>query len=247
MSHTARMTSQLWHEEYRAIPSHSWTAKLKHAVNSGQAVWFLLTCVFGLLFLPYYMVFELMNHVGLMLIGSFWQLLIWIAFICWLAFYRYPLFDVLYPMVQAKVSINNMAVYTKLIGPTVIRIIRLEAGSGENPIVCNLITGSFKDLEFEALSYVWGVGLFPYTTQVDCKPFFVTSNLHAALQGLRLPQQETASTNAVKNPTADATQTTPTPTPWAAASTTTAAAYTPQNGPHLISRSGSSRATRSQA
>ena len=189
-SHVLHVTSEVLQETYGDGHSHTWIAKLKRVVTLGEAVKLILMCVLSLLCFACCMVFKAVEYVILLLSRSFWQLVLWMAFVFWIAFYRYPLFDVLYSMVQAKVSTNNMAVYRRLIGPNVIRIVRLEAGSREDPIVCTLVTGRIEDLEYEALSYAWGVDLFPYRIRLDSKPFYVTSNLHAALQGLRLPQQD---------------------------------------------------------
>jgi hypothetical protein len=38
MSHIVRIACELWHEEYEVIPSHRWTAKLKHVATSGEEV-----------------------------------------------------------------------------------------------------------------------------------------------------------------------------------------------------------------
>lgn len=45
-------------------------------------------------------------------------------------------------------------------------------------------------LDFETLSYVWGVGVIPYKIQINGKEFYITRNLHTAHKELRLPDHE---------------------------------------------------------
>jgi hypothetical protein len=113
------------------------------------------------------------------------QLFIWIAFIAWVVFYRYPLFHLVHARLQARIRTNNSAAYWPLPSGPSIRVVRLKPGEQGSRIECSLITGSLEDLEFEALSYVWGVSLHSYRIDLDRKPFFVTYNLHVALAVLR--------------------------------------------------------------
>jgi hypothetical protein len=113
------------------------------------------------------------------------QLFIWIAFIAWVVFYRYPLFDLVHARLQARIRTNNSAAYWPLPSGPSIRVVRLKPGEQGSRIECSLITGSLEDMEFEALSYVWGVSLHSYRIDLDRKPFFVTYNLHVALAALR--------------------------------------------------------------
>jgi hypothetical protein len=120
-----------------------------------------------------------------------WLLVAPCSFFLWFALYRYPVFDIVYPRAKKKILSNNSYVYTSLIGTIdTIRVVRLKAGSRGDVIKCDLCCGRLSDLEFEALSYVWGVGLMPHTIHVAGKPFYVTSNLYSALKELRHPEHE---------------------------------------------------------
>jgi hypothetical protein len=79
--------------------------------------------------------------------------------------------------------VNNMRVYSPISSDTAcIRVVCLSLGRGKEDIVCELVTGALAELEFDALSYVWGVTLTPYKINVDRKPFFVSYNLYTAPQ-----------------------------------------------------------------
>jgi hypothetical protein len=120
-----------------------------------------------------------------------WLLVAPCSFFLWFTLYRYPIFDVIYPRVKRKILSNNSQVYSSLVGTIdTIRVVRLKAGSPGDVIKCDLYYGRLSDLEFEALSYVWGVGLMPHTIHVAGKPFYVTSNLYSALKELRHPVHE---------------------------------------------------------
>jgi hypothetical protein len=122
---------------------------------------------------------------------GFWATSVFMIFVLWLAFYRYPVFEIIYPRLRTKILFNNARVYSKLPGsPPSIRLLRLQPGSAMQQIVCDLVDGPLSDMEFEALSYVWGVALRPYTIRVNNKPFYVTYNLHSALTELRYPDHE---------------------------------------------------------
>lgn len=69
-----------------------------------------------------------------------------------------------------------------------IRILRLLKGSEGQPIRCELFEtylNRAKSLDYEALSYVWGISQTTETIWVDTYPVTVTKNLHKALQHLR--------------------------------------------------------------
>ncbi|OAL45898.1 HET-domain-containing protein, partial [Pyrenochaeta sp. DS3sAY3a] len=86
---------------------------------------------------------------------------------------------------------NNSKVYRKLPQENqIIRIVRLKAGKAGDKIRCDLVEGPLANLHFEALSYVWGVTLMPYTIFINDKEFSITSNLHGALKELRHPKHD---------------------------------------------------------
>jgi hypothetical protein len=120
-----------------------------------------------------------------------WTMLIFVTFTIWFVSYRYPIFEIIYPRVRRWILVNNCNVYSHLSSdPHTIRVVRLEAGSGSDDITCKLITGPLPKMNFEALSYVWGVTVVPHKISIDQRPFYVTYNLHAALKELRLPDRE---------------------------------------------------------
>jgi hypothetical protein len=113
-----------------------------------------------------------------------------VIFIFWLALYRYPVFEVLYPSVRTRALESNSRIYTPLRNQREIRIVCLKPGNKDDAIKYELITGPLASMDFEALSYVWGVSIFFHTIQVDHRPFSITYNLEQALRGLRLPDRE---------------------------------------------------------
>ncbi|KAJ6200611.1 heterokaryon incompatibility protein-domain-containing protein [Bipolaris maydis] len=56
--------------------------------------------------------------------------------------------------------------------------------------MCDLIEGPLSLMEFEAISYSWGVALRPYTIKVNGKPFYIGYNLYSALKKLRNTDHE---------------------------------------------------------
>jgi hypothetical protein len=120
-----------------------------------------------------------------------WALAVLLLFILWLAFYRYPAFEVIFPRLRKRSLINNSHVYSQLpTDPFATRVVRLKPGNNGDGIQCDLVIETLDDLEFEALNYVWGVALWSHTIQVNAKPFFVTSNLYSALKELRQPDRK---------------------------------------------------------
>lgn len=68
-----------------------------------------------------------------------------------------------------------------------IRILTLQPGTGAKKISCTLeIVSSTSNIQYEALSYVWGDACITSEIQLDGVPFQVTTNLRAALAHLRL-------------------------------------------------------------
>lgn len=82
--------------------------------------------------------------------------------------------------------------YNDLPGQSAIRLLKLETGCGEEPIVVSLITvDSVSALEYDALSYVWGD---PNATEkIICNNILIsiTINLHWALLRIRKSDKAT--------------------------------------------------------
>ncbi|EUC41320.1 hypothetical protein COCMIDRAFT_106492 [Bipolaris oryzae ATCC 44560] len=86
---------------------------------------------------------------------------------------------------------KNAQVYSDLPqGPSRIRVLRLSPGRCEEEITCDLIEEPLPLVEFEALSYFWGVTLRPYAIKVNEKPFYIGYNLYSALKELRNTEHE---------------------------------------------------------
>lgn len=73
------------------------------------------------------------------------------------------------------------------------RLIRL-CKANEGPVQCELFLGLLDDpeaaIEYEALSYTWGMGKKIFNIEVDGCKVAVTENLYQALHHLRLPDQD---------------------------------------------------------
>jgi hypothetical protein len=120
-----------------------------------------------------------------------WALIVFLLFLLWIRLYRYPFFEIVYPRLQRKILIDNSHVYSKLSEDVVsIRVVQLKAGSPANNIECDLLSGPLSGLDFEALSYAWGVTLLPHTLCVNGYPFYVTYNLYTAFKKLRCSDRE---------------------------------------------------------
>ncbi|KAK2030007.1 HET-domain-containing protein, partial [Colletotrichum zoysiae] len=70
------------------------------------------------------------------------------------------------------------------------RLVRLEAGSSNDPISCHLFQAYLDDKEtiipYEALSYCWGSSTSPrHSVMVNGRLLFITENLFEALKNLR--------------------------------------------------------------
>jgi hypothetical protein len=120
-----------------------------------------------------------------------WALIVLFLFFLWLTLYRYPAFEVIYPRLRKRILVNNSRAYSQLSADSFsVRVVRLKAGNRDDKINCDLVAGPLSTMDFEALSYVWGLALLPHTIQVNGVPFYVTSNLYDALKELRHPKQE---------------------------------------------------------
>ena len=124
-------------------------------------------------------------------IRLFRQSLLSVGFVIWVSTYRYPLFEVIYPRQLRRILQKNSDAYSPLaIDSRSIRVVRLKSGENNDAIKCELVTGPLNNLEFEALSYVWGVSVKRYKVQVNEKPFLITHNLFTALRELRLTERD---------------------------------------------------------
>src|SRR5947209_18101723 len=67
-----------------------------------------------------------------------------------------------------------------------IRLLLLRGGSGSDEVDCDLLIVSLDDqIEYEALSYVWGDARDTKPIRLCGQPFHVTVNLEPALRNLR--------------------------------------------------------------
>ncbi|KAF2749909.1 HET-domain-containing protein [Sporormia fimetaria CBS 119925] len=117
-----------------------------------------------------------------------WVVVIFTLFFLWLALYRYPAYEVIFPAIRARILLQNSKVYESVpldYAQPSIRVIRLRQGRTNEEISSELITVPLSDADFEALSYVWGTIPVPYKIQVNNTPFYITYNLHCALKELR--------------------------------------------------------------
>jgi hypothetical protein len=83
---------------------------------------------------------------------------------------------------------RTISVYSPLQKDQDIRILRLEPGDFEDPLLCSLEPLAFgSDFEeYEALSYTWGDSLKTHTLVTPSQSRLgITSNLHTALHHLR--------------------------------------------------------------
>ncbi|KAK7179105.1 HET-domain-containing protein [Paraphaeosphaeria sporulosa] len=81
--------------------------------------------------------------------------------------------------------------YSRLTKKCEFRLLILHPGEDEQDIQCELAHSLLhKRPQFDALSYEWGAQ--PGSTEISCNAqlTFVTNNLHAALQSLRLPDKQ---------------------------------------------------------
>lgn len=83
--------------------------------------------------------------------------------------------------------------YSALTRNDSIRILTLQPGSANEPLVCSLQPGRLDELPpYEAISYVWGSNTRDHEIACDEGKLHVTRNLHSALCALRLPSQARA-------------------------------------------------------
>ncbi|KAI8932528.1 hypothetical protein NX059_010706 [Plenodomus lindquistii] len=114
-----------------------------------------------------------------------------IVFFLWVGLYRYPVFELVYPQLRQKILLDDSKVYSSLPGETtMIRVVKLKPGQPGHPIESDLANGPLENMNFEALSYVWGATLWAYSMQVNDKPFAITDNLYCALKELRYEDRD---------------------------------------------------------
>jgi hypothetical protein len=78
-----------------------------------------------------------------------------------------------------------------ILPPGYIRLLHIEAGSDESPILVSLVPTKLDSAPpYEGLSYTWGTVEFTSTITCDGLPLPVTQNLYDALKYLRQPDKE---------------------------------------------------------
>lgn len=76
-------------------------------------------------------------------------------FLLWVAFYRYPVFAIVYSQRRRTFLTKNHEVYSELSADIpIIPVICLTAGQPGTPLKCKLITAACQSMDYEALSYV---------------------------------------------------------------------------------------------
>ncbi len=90
---------------------------------------------------------------------------------------------------NSQVQTSNVPMDT--LRPGYIRLIHIEAGSDESPIVVRLVSTKLDSAPpYEGLSYTWGIVEFTSTVTCDGGPLPVTQNLYDALKYLRQSDKE---------------------------------------------------------
>lgn len=172
------------------IPQSSRVAAFVYVATAYPLGYLIAAIGFVVVMILFTLVFTILPILAVVVV-SIWLVLISLTFATWLIFYRYPVFEVIYPRVRNWMLVNNSHVYSRL-SPycSMIRVVCLQPGSNRDDIVCELVTGPLIYMDYEALSYVWGVTVFPHKISMDQKPFYVTYNLHTALKELRFPDRK---------------------------------------------------------
>lgn len=115
------------------------------------------------------------------------------SILTWFLLYRIPVYDIIYPHVSTWMRRHNSAIYQRLPSSgtdtqtSYIRLVRIKPGRSRQTVECELITENIATADFDALSYVWGITMFPYEIKVNGNDFYVTYNLFSALCQLRRP------------------------------------------------------------
>jgi hypothetical protein len=175
---------------HRYAPTSGRTSKYLHLAMAYPIFYFVASLAVFFALMLFIATIVILPILAIVAVGI-WALAVLLLFILWPAFYPYPAFEVIFPRLPKRNLINNSHVYSQLpTNPFAIRVVRLKPGNNGDGIQCDLVIGTLDDIEFEALSYVWGVALWSHTIQVNAKPSFVTSNLYSALKELRQPDRE---------------------------------------------------------
>ncbi|KAH0558888.1 hypothetical protein GP486_004482 [Trichoglossum hirsutum] len=86
---------------------------------------------------------------------------------------------------------SNQPLYLPLLESHVIRLLHLEPGAPDDPVVLRLALVELEHApDYEAISYVWGSPTITKRITCNGRPLDVTVNLHAALVRLRYPDQD---------------------------------------------------------
>ena len=87
-----------------------------------------------------------------------------------------PLQSSVHPSVYSQLNVLNNET----------RVVNLQPGSGEDPIVCDVkkVSLYLDDLRHQALSYVWGSSTLSQSITLNGQPHHITANLFATLHRL---------------------------------------------------------------
>src|SRR6266550_313195 len=81
--------------------------------------------------------------------------------------------------------------YTALGAPDGVRLLEILPGEASSPMSCDIFHTSLSTHpQYEALSYAWGNPDFSHIISVNSSCLAVSTNLHEALQRLRLPLEK---------------------------------------------------------
>ena len=73
-----------------------------------------------------------------------------------------------------------------------IRVLNLQPGQFDDPILAMVVSGSLENLAYDALSYVWGDPAVGVPIEINGHSVFVTENLESALRHIREEGQSKA-------------------------------------------------------
>jgi len=99
----------------------------------------------------------------------------------------------LYSLAGDVINRINLKVYTDLdLRPSSsqIRLVQILPDRRDEGIRCKLVEGDWKTSTYEALSYAWGNAVLVRTIELNSKLFLIPGNLYAALQSVRLEDDE---------------------------------------------------------
>lgn len=77
--------------------------------------------------------------------------------------------------------------YNRLPDGDVFRYLILQPGAEDEPLVCNIRNGTILDVEYDAVSYVWGTSVRDQLIECDGHEVLITANLSQLLRRIRSP------------------------------------------------------------